>query len=427
MAHGVPTLTRVRRDKRRSLWVVAVTFAVLAPFIAMSVSAEAGLSAGASGTTTTTRPTTTTTFPMNPTRVTYNVPAGIAKDCSTDVTPALMAWFKSVPDNSVLLFGAGACYEIENVLLIASRRRLTFDGNGATFMAKTDGASQTPPAGLTGWPRRRAHWWVLGSTDITVTNMTIIGANPYVGRVDAQFNPNYERQAGLVVDGSTGVTLANARISKVWGDFVLLDGNSRSVTIRNNKMMTSGRQGIAIVRASKVLVDGNVLTDVRWGMFDLEPNSSSTVLDDIRIVNNLTGSSRWMWFASWGLSTSVRNIVVEHNVSLGLSRTLVFVRNDRPDLGRRGPFSFAYNDFRLGTGELAAFELWGAQQVTVHDNIVRTAKDTKPTMVHAWGSDQLQVHHNDFTGAAMILDQGDTPTWCEADNKPAALSQNKPC
>jgi hypothetical protein len=48
-------------------------------------------------------------------------------------------------------------------------------------------------------------------------------------------------------------------------------------------------------------------------------------------------------------------------------------------------------------------------------------------MVHASGSDQIQVQHNDFTGAAKIIDPGDTPTWCEADNQPAALSQNKPC
>jgi len=382
-------------------------------------------------TTTTTRPTTTTTttFPVNATQVTYDVPTNIADDCSTDVTPKLTAWFNSVPDNSLLRFGAGACYQIENVLLVADRRRLTFDGNGATFMAKTDGAGQTPPAGVTDprWPRRRAHWWVLGSTDITLRNMKIVGANPHVGRVDAQFNANYERQAGLVVDRSTRVTLANSTISKVWGDFVTLDGNSRDVTIRSNQMKTSGRQGIAIVAASRVVVDGNTLDDIRWGAFDLEPNSAATVLDDIRIVNNLTYHSRWVWFASWGLSTNVRNVVVERNTVLGTSLTLVHVRNLSPEKGRRGPFTFAHNDLRLDAGEAAAFELMGATQVSIHDNIVRTTSDTQRTMVRAWESDQLQVHHNDFTGAVKILDQGFTPTWCEYANKPAELSQNKPC
>ena len=69
----------------------------------------------------------------------------------------------------------------------------------------------------------------------------------------------------------------------------------------------------------------------------------------------------------------------------------------------------------------------GAKQVSIHDNIVRTTPDKQRTMVRAWESDELQVHHNDFTGAAKILDQGLTPTWCESNNKPAALSQNKPC
>ena len=371
--------------------------------------------------------TTTTTVNANPS--TYDAPSGIADDCSSDVTPALVAWIASVPDNSVLRFAPDACYEIENVLMIEGRHRLTFLGNGATFMAKTDGTGQPPPPGVNdkSWPRRRAQWWIRQSTGITLTNMTIIGANPYTGLVDAQYNPNYEVQSGVVVNGSNGVTIADSTISKVWGDFVTIENDSSNVTIRNNRMTTTGRQGIAITKASHVLIDGNTMDDVRWGMFDIEPNGSSGVVDDVHIVNNVSGNARWIWLASWGPSTLVSNIVVEHNTVTGRSLTLVYVNNTTPAAGLRGPFTIAHNDLQLTPGWLAAFELVGAKQVSIHDNVVRPVPTTTMTMVHASHSDQLQVRDNDFTGAAKIMDQGDTPTWCEVDNLPAALSQNKPC
>jgi hypothetical protein len=31
------------------------------------------------------------------------------------------------------------------------------------------------------------------------------------------------------------------------------------------------------------------MDDVRWGMFDLEPNGATQVIDDVHILNNVTG------------------------------------------------------------------------------------------------------------------------------------------
>src|SRR4051812_40691114 len=40
----------------------------------------------------------------------YQVPTTISGNCSVDVSPALLAWIATVPDNSVLTFTSGACY-----------------------------------------------------------------------------------------------------------------------------------------------------------------------------------------------------------------------------------------------------------------------------------------------------------------------------
>src|SRR5260221_7056734 len=136
------------------------------------------------------RPTTTTQpHPANGQPVTYDIPTDITSDCSSDVTARLLAWIDSTPDNSVLRFGTNACYEIEGVLYVEARQKLTFVGNGARFVAKTDGADQKRPDGVTDprWPRRRAQWWFDQSGDISITNVSVTGSNPNSGQVDAQY------------------------------------------------------------------------------------------------------------------------------------------------------------------------------------------------------------------------------------------------
>src|ERR1051326_620877 len=75
-------------------------------------------------TTTTVQTTTVTTTGTTTTTgggTTFNVPSSVAGDCSTDVTSQLLSWINTVPDNSTLSFGAGACYRIEGVLELRSR------------------------------------------------------------------------------------------------------------------------------------------------------------------------------------------------------------------------------------------------------------------------------------------------------------------
>ena len=122
-----------------------------------------------------------------PEPVTYDVPADIPSDCSSDVTPRLLAWLDATPDNSVLRFGADACYEIEGVVYVNSpeadlrRQRARSARHGP--INPTEGV-RSP------WPRRRAHWWFAHSVDISISNVSVTGSNPNTGQTDAQYNNN---------------------------------------------------------------------------------------------------------------------------------------------------------------------------------------------------------------------------------------------
>jgi hypothetical protein len=108
----------------------------------------------------------------------YQVPASVAADCSVDVTPALLGWFSSVPNGSVLSFGAGGCYRIEGTLELRGRSGLDFEGNGATFRSFNAPDDQ------------RAIWRLVDSSGIVFNNLTIIGSYAVVAA-----NPDHGNSA----------------------------------------------------------------------------------------------------------------------------------------------------------------------------------------------------------------------------------------
>ena len=108
-------------------------------------------------------------------REVYSVPASVASDCSGDVTPALSKWISSVPDNSTLMLGKGACYQVDGSLAITNRRNLMLEGNGATLRATTKG-------------HERTHFGIDNSENIIVRNLIVKGANPRAGATRAAYD-----------------------------------------------------------------------------------------------------------------------------------------------------------------------------------------------------------------------------------------------
>src|SRR5215203_3956987 len=86
-------------------------------------------------TTTAPAPAATTTAPATTQQPvpSHLVPATLASNCSVDVTAALLKWIGSIPDNSILTFGAAKCYRIDGTVELSNRSGLILQGNGSTF------------------------------------------------------------------------------------------------------------------------------------------------------------------------------------------------------------------------------------------------------------------------------------------------------
>jgi hypothetical protein len=87
----------------------------------------------------------------------YEISANIPGDCSVDVTQPILAWIGSVPNDSVLSFGSGACYRIGGTLELSGRTGLDFEGNGALPVRQLR-RSALPDHERRRWDERHGEW-----------------------------------------------------------------------------------------------------------------------------------------------------------------------------------------------------------------------------------------------------------------------------
>jgi hypothetical protein len=219
-------------------------------------------SASPTGTPATTSPAGTSQAPSAaPTGV--PVPAGIAANCSTDVTAALLSWIRSVPNGTTLLFGAGQCYRIEGTLEIRGRSGLVFDGNGSTFRSTTAPADQ------------RALWRAIDSSGLVFRNMTIVGSYGSGGT----FTAGLQHAHGIDLRG-TSAQVSAVSISDVAGDCVYFGLGFSAATRSSGGVSAStcrrtGRNGIAVAAGDDVRIEGNRLDAIGLNATDIEPNQGA--------------------------------------------------------------------------------------------------------------------------------------------------------
>jgi hypothetical protein len=242
------------------------------------------------------------------------VPAGIDASGNRDVTGELNAFFAGLGPGVTVTFRADARYRVEGVVLLVNARDLTIEGNGATLFARTDGAGAPPPRRgfRRAWPRRREHVHIRGGRGVRLRDLTIEGANPEAGARRAAYVPSLEGQAGIAIARSDGVLLDGVRVSDTYGDFVWVTGGATGVTIRNSVLARSGRQGIAVVNGSHVLVEGNEIRDVARSVVDLEPLGRARV-DDVRVIDNAIGDYVNFLLAAGGAGPGVTDVLLEGN------------------------------------------------------------------------------------------------------------------
>jgi len=201
-------------------------------------------------------------------------PTSIDRTGRLDVSVALNAFIRSVPDGSTITFPANSYYRIENIVLVGARHNLVIDGAGSTFFATTDGSSVLPTGPNSvkqHWPRHRNQWLVFDSSNIVLRNLTVRGANVNGGISDAAFVLAFEAQAGVEFYNTTNSTLENCKVRYTYGDLVYIGNRASDTTVRGCSLAASGRQGVTVAYGSRVVIDRNDFLQIRRSAIDLEP------------------------------------------------------------------------------------------------------------------------------------------------------------
>ncbi|HEV2068500.1 MAG TPA: right-handed parallel beta-helix repeat-containing protein [Acidimicrobiales bacterium] len=320
----------------------------------------------------------------------YEAPRNINSKGQKDVTDQLLKFFAGVPDGSTITFPAGARYRIEGILHIFDRHDLTFDGNGAEFFATTDGAEVAPPESdrtFALWPRGRRHWMIDNSERITLKNMKVQGANPNAGPWNGAYVSEYEAQHGIQFSRSSGL-LEGVTVSDTYGDLVSVSEWSHDVTIRNSKLVRSGRQGITIDGATDVVIEGNTVGEIGRSLFDLEPSIANREVHRVRIANNQVGRANGAFIAALGRGR-VNDVTVRDNKLTGVSMS-AHVRAGRDPDGvrtRRANWVIIDNVSDKPSGSpQAMMRFWGVDGVTVSGNSQPIATTQSRKAVETWES-----------------------------------------
>lgn len=311
-----PTTTNVARGVRPSR---AAGLVLVLLFAAFGLSMTTGGAPLALAAATSTSPTTVREV---------MVPSSIDATGATDVSAALNAFLKRVPDQSTIVFKARGIYQLGAAIHLKDRHDLLLDGNDATLrMAGCD--VEDSAFLLDGTP----------STRITIRRFTMIGDNRDAGTPLA-YVAGCESSMGVAIYGARDIIVANVAISSMHGECLYIDagGNPRGVTpwadritFKDSICRLNGRMGVAIVAASHVTVTRNTFDDIAISVFDIEPTRPDGGATYISLTDNHIKdyglSHQWTpWVlegSAYGMTTTiVHDVTLARNRISGMTRTV---------------------------------------------------------------------------------------------------------
>lgn len=323
----------------------------------------------------------------------FHPPRRIAANCSVDVTNALNAWLGQVPDGSIAVLPRAGCYRVDGTITLTNRWNLTIRGRRTTFQAMTTG------------DLNRRHIRVVDGGNIRISNVIVRGANPSAGLGDAAWNPDYAFQHAFTLNGVQGAVLSKVQAYDVFGDFVYVGSNAQRVPSRNVQILNStfdrnGRQGIAVVSAEHVLIQGNSISNVRQAVIDVEPNTSEWSVNDLQVTANTLGPRR-ISLLSASAYGQVANVAFSGNRIVGTMRAIVEAKAAEI---RYSGFSFTNN---TATEDAASStRLMGFSRVDniyVSGNTFHFRPSANTDLMALRSSNHVLVENNDLSGVDHIF------------------------
>jgi hypothetical protein len=206
------------------------------------------------------------------------------------------------------------------------------------------------------------------------------------------------------------VLLEQVGASRLHGDFVYVGGKgaeaSSDVTVARSTFDGSGRQGISITDADRVLVVDNDIANAARSLFDLEPNTPGQAARNVRISGNRTGAAVNFWLANKGAGDDIGPVEIDGNIMKESTGGLLFAFGRGPP--GRGPWNLRENQFIANNavsdeGSVGALFFVNCHDVSITENrVIFPAGGVMPA-IELRASRNVHVAANDFAGASQVI------------------------
>lgn len=255
-----------------------------------------------------------------------------------DETAELQALIDGSPADTFLKFDRN--WYCNGTIQITKPVRIDFNGffiRAITDLSETlDGTSTKRLA-----RRARAHVRILNTGGVDLIDPWIIGAHPNGGFADDAYDPDAEAQHGLDILNSSDVSIFDAVVSDVYGDFCYVGKGSRKVYVEGLHGRRNGRQGIAVSSGADVAFYNLDLDLVRRTMIDLEPNKGSERVERVLIKGATIGEARANFLSCSSAAGHIGDITIRD-----INSVMPFRSNVGSELvPNRGPFFFQNLNF----------------------------------------------------------------------------------
>ncbi len=358
-------------------------------------------------------------------QVEVSPPATIPSDCSVDVSHPMEHWLHSLPSGATVGVAPSACYLVNEGLTLDNAQDLTI--SGGTWK---DASSPAPGASAN---LMSAVFWLVGGTDVTLQNLTVIGVNP------GGYDPAGAFAAGIRSDGVIGLTIADVAVDSVYGDGIelaplraagdisnVIINPSENVSITGVSINGAGRQGITLASVNGATISSVSLKHIGINVFDVESDQWGEGALNVTI-NGCTdgGGNGGLFFANAGLSAGsyyTGNITVENCTMMAPDAgDAVLVQSPQLEPHPRGLISFVNDTFQCGSSDYVACVMAIDARVavdasrlaipagTVHEQVYRASEESGLTFAGDSVSGYGALGSADATSSVSITGGSWTP------------------
>ena len=324
------------------------------------------------------------------------VPSNIDATGATDVGAALTDWLNTIPEGGVADLGTGT-YLAQSFIKPTLKKNVTIRGGTLKRTVQT-----------VVWPAVNPHLWLLNTVGTRVENLKVRGTNTVADQQAGygSYLQDYEFEAAIRAEGTTGLFITGLDVDAVWGDGVQLQTGS-GATIEASVIDRCGRQGVTIIASNVRISTTSVLHGRRSG-FDLEPDTVNQLVRNIEI-ERCYARTIGLPFASAGAGV-VSDVYIHDNVSDGASVPVLYV--DSSDGSRRSNWNFERHRSISTLGSPSpAVNLTDVDGAVVRDNVlpVVTTQSQKGVTLTRCGGHVIIRGNNFAPGAGYITNTDPRP------------------